>query len=42
MNSNLNIEQKDLIEIIKLLEGTFAGKDTKKIIEAQKKTSRKI
>ena len=42
MNSNLNIEQKDLIEIIKLLEGTFAGKDTKKIIEAQKKLQEKF
>ena len=37
MNSSLTQEQKDLIEILKLLEETFKGKDTKKIEEAEKK-----
>ena len=37
MNSQLTKEQLDLFEILKLLEETFNGKDTKKIDEAKNK-----
>ena len=42
MNSQLSKEQLDLIEILKLLEETFRGKDTRKIEEAKNKLQQKF
>ena len=42
MNSLLIKEQFDLIEILKLLEETFSGNDTKKIDEAKNKLQQKF
>ena len=42
MNSSLTKEQLDLIELFKLLEETFKGKDTKKIDESRKKIKEKF
>ena len=42
MNSQLSKEQLDLIDMLKLLEETFAGNDTKKIDEAKNKLQQKF
>ena len=42
MNSQLTKEQLDLIEILKLLEETFRGNETKKIEEAKNKLQQKF
>ena len=42
MNSQQSKEQLDLIEVLKLLEQTFAGNDTKKIDEAKNKLQQKF
>ena len=42
MNSQLSKEQLDLIDMLKLLEETFAGNDTKKIDEAKNKQIMKV
>ena len=42
MNPQLSKEQLDLIDMLKLLEETFAGNDTKKIDEAKNKLQQKF
>ena len=42
MNSQLSKEQLDLIDMLKLLEETFVGNDTKKIDEAKNKLQQKF
>ena len=42
MNTSLNQEKADLTELLKLLEETFKGKDTKKISEAKNKIEQKF